>query len=96
MAKKCLITKIIITAIFAESASTNSESPVSAQGVNRTYLIMVIMSIVQNADIENFLINFTDHQYSIKECWWYFLLLIHERMFYIITNISNVCSEIRT
>lgn len=73
--------QIIIVAMFAESASSNSENPVSVQGVNRTYLIMVIMSIVQNADIENILINSIDHQYSIKECWWYFLLLTYKRMF---------------
>lgn len=56
-----------------ENVSINSESPVSVQGVNQTYLIMVIMSIVQNADTENILIISIDHQYSIKECWWYFL-----------------------
>lgn len=90
MEKKCLRMQIIIIAMFAESVSTNSESPVSVQGVNRTYLIMVITFIVQNADIENISTNSIDHQYSIKECWWYFLPLTNEHTFDVITDIEQM------
>ena len=47
-------------------------------------MIMEIMSIVQNADIENLYIEYIDHQYLIKNIGGIFLLLTTKHTFDII------------